>query len=284
MRHMSFQLFQKVLLANCVFMPIMASADWVALDPQNILTIDSSKGRILVELRPDMAPQAVERVVQLSREGVYDGLQFHRVIAGFVAQTGNPNNKDGGASHYPDLPAEFVFRLPWKAVTSAGTGTDFTRGFLGSVPIEGTPLKSDQTAQEQAVRAWGAYCPGVVGMGRQEAKNSANSELFFMLAPARRLDRDYTVIGRVLGTNAVLQQLAVGEPPSQPDTMVKVRLLAELPPDQRPRVFGPTRTALQQSIQQARTAKGADFSICDVNVPSRIEVQTASTEPPPKTR
>jgi peptidylprolyl isomerase len=105
-----------------------------------------------------------------------------------------------------------------------------------------------------------------------------------MLAPARRLDRDYTVIGRVLGTNAVLQQLAVGEPPSQPDTMVKVRLLAELPPDQRPRVFGPTRTALQQSIQQARTAKGADFSICDVNVPSRIEVQTTSTEPPPKTR
>eukprot|EP01041_Mallomonas_annulata_P035568 gene35568-58542_t len=79
-----------------------APADTRQLDPENTLVIDTTKGRIVIELRPEFAPQAVARVKQLAREQVYDGLQFHRVIEGFVAQTGNPNNRDGGTSRHPD--------------------------------------------------------------------------------------------------------------------------------------------------------------------------------------
>jgi peptidylprolyl isomerase len=86
--------------------------DWRALDPANTLVVETTKGRIVVEMRPEFAPLAVARVKQLAHDGVYDGLLFHRVIDGFVDQTGNPNNHDGGTSKYPDLSPEFSFRLP----------------------------------------------------------------------------------------------------------------------------------------------------------------------------
>src|SRR5260221_638303 len=81
-------------------------------DPPQTRVVETPKGRIVVEMAPQLAPLAVERVKRLAREGVYDGLQFHRVIEGFVDQTGNPNNHDGGTSTYPDLPPEFSVRLP----------------------------------------------------------------------------------------------------------------------------------------------------------------------------
>src|SRR5438045_1191313 len=90
--------------------------DWRPLDPQDTLVIETSKGRIVVEMAPLLAPLAVARVKRLAREGVYDGLKFHRVIEGFVDQTGNPNNRDGGTSTYPDLPAEFSARVPAEAL------------------------------------------------------------------------------------------------------------------------------------------------------------------------
>ncbi|WP_309090776.1 peptidylprolyl isomerase [Phenylobacterium sp.] len=88
-----------------------AVSDWRPLEAENTLLIETSKGRVIVEMAPDMAPKAVERIKRLAREGTYDGLQFHRVIDGFVAQTGNPNNRDGGTSGHPDLPPEFQFRV-----------------------------------------------------------------------------------------------------------------------------------------------------------------------------
>ena len=242
--------------------------DWQPLDPEQVLVIDSSQGRMLVEMRPDMAQLAVARIKKLSREGVYNGLQFHRVIAGFVAQTGNPNNKDGGTSQYADLAPEFVFKLrPGPATVLAGRSSDASRGFLGSVPFEGTPIDAQEPSADQTIRAWGAYCAGVAGMGRQNDKGTANSELFFMLAPARRLDRDYTVWGRVIVGFDVLQKLVIGEPPAKPDTMRQVRVLADLPPAQRPRLAIASGNKLDSAIQKARADKGADFSVCDVNVP-----------------
>lgn len=91
-----------------------APADWRPVDPENTLVIETTKGRVIVELRPEFAPRGVARIKQLARDGVYDGLQFHRVIDGFVAQTGNPDNRDGGTSALPDLPPEFSFRVPPK--------------------------------------------------------------------------------------------------------------------------------------------------------------------------
>ena len=76
-------------------------------DPENTLIIETTKGRVVIELRPDLAPKHVERIKQLAREGFYDGIAFHRVIDGFMAQTGCPKGTGTGGSSYPNLKAEF---------------------------------------------------------------------------------------------------------------------------------------------------------------------------------
>ena len=76
-------------------------------DPENTLVIETTKGRVVIELRPDLAPGHVERIKTLARQGFYDGVAFHRVIDGFMAQTGCPNGTGTGGSDLPDLKAEF---------------------------------------------------------------------------------------------------------------------------------------------------------------------------------
>ncbi len=76
-------------------------------DPENTLIIETTKGRVVIAMRPDLAPQHVERIKTLAREGFYDGIVFHRVIDGFMAQTGCPQGRGSGGSKYPNLPAEF---------------------------------------------------------------------------------------------------------------------------------------------------------------------------------
>jgi cyclophilin family peptidyl-prolyl cis-trans isomerase len=89
-----------------------------ALDPENALVIELKSGKVTVELLPDVAPQHVARIKELTREGFYDGIVFHRVIDGFMAQTGDPTGTGRGGSSKPDLPAEF-------------SKTPFERGTLG---------------------------------------------------------------------------------------------------------------------------------------------------------
>jgi len=79
----------------------------MATDPENTLIIETTKGRVVIELRPDLAPNHVERIKTLAREGFYDGIPFHRVIEGFMAQTGCPKGIGTGGSSYPNLKAEF---------------------------------------------------------------------------------------------------------------------------------------------------------------------------------
>jgi peptidylprolyl isomerase len=89
------------------------------VDPQNAIFIDTKYGRIAIKLRPDLAPKHVERIKQLARDGFYDNVPFHRVIAGFMAQTGDGQNGNGtGGSKYPNLPAEF-------------SNVPYTRGVVG---------------------------------------------------------------------------------------------------------------------------------------------------------
>jgi cyclophilin family peptidyl-prolyl cis-trans isomerase len=76
-------------------------------DPENTLIMDTTQGRVVIAMRPDLAPQHVARLKQLAREGFYDGIAFHRVIEGFMAQTGCPKGTGTGGSKHPDLPAEF---------------------------------------------------------------------------------------------------------------------------------------------------------------------------------
>ena len=79
----------------------------MASDPENTLIIETTKGPVVIELRPDLAPGHVERIKKLAREGFYDGIPFHRVIEGFMAQTGCPKGLGTGGSSYPNLKAEF---------------------------------------------------------------------------------------------------------------------------------------------------------------------------------
>jgi peptidylprolyl isomerase len=87
-------------------------------DPQNTIFLDTKDGRIVIKLRPDIAPKHVEQIKALTKRGFYDGVVFHRVISGFMAQTGDPTGTGSGGSQLPNIPAEF-------------TPTPFKRGTVG---------------------------------------------------------------------------------------------------------------------------------------------------------
>jgi peptidylprolyl isomerase len=270
MHHIALRLLGLVLTA-WIAKGVLAAEPWRPLDAPNTLVIETTKGAIIAELRPEFAPQGVARVKLLAREGVYDGLLFHRVIDGFVAQTGNPNNQDGGVSRHPDLAPEFMFRLepsiPHIMVTQA---SDAIGGFVGSLPFVGEARATEKFTGKPP-RAWGIYCAGVVGMGRQEGLGTANSEIFFMREAARRLDHTYTVVGMTVAGLDVVRALAVGEPPPAPDRMIRVRVLEDIPEAERPRleVMDTRSAAFRARVNEVRAAKGADFSLCDVEVPVR---------------
>ena len=87
-------------------------------DPENTLIIETTKGRVVIEMRPDLAPGHVEHIKKLAREHFYDGIVFHRVIDGFMAQTGDPTGTGTGSSKYPNLKQEFNAEPHTRGVTS----------------------------------------------------------------------------------------------------------------------------------------------------------------------
>ena len=103
-----------VLAALVCAAPALAQPLPQGLDPQNTILLDTKYGRVVIKLRPDIAPKHAERIKLLSREKFYDNVPFHRVIEGFMAQTGDGQRGDGtGGSKYPNLPAEFS-SVPFK--------------------------------------------------------------------------------------------------------------------------------------------------------------------------
>jgi len=109
-------------------------------------------------------------------------------------------------------------------------------------------------------------------MGRQAGIDTANSEIFFMRAPARRLDHDYAVWGRVVQGLDVVRAIKVGEPPAAPDLMLKVRLAADLPPADRPRVevLNERGGEFRARLARIKASRGASFSVCDTPIPFRL--------------
>jgi peptidylprolyl isomerase len=153
-------------------------------DPDNTLILETTPGTIVIRLRTDVAPGHAERLKQLARESFYDDVPFHRVIDGFMAQTGDGENGDGtGGSSYPDLKAEF-----------------------SDVPFE----------------------RGIVGMARKGGNNhSANSQFFIMFDEGSFLNGQYTVIGEVVDGMDVVDKLKRGEPPSNPDRIIRMQVAAD---------------------------------------------------------
>ncbi|MFP4098504.1 MAG: peptidylprolyl isomerase [Alphaproteobacteria bacterium] len=149
----------------------------------NTLHMDvSTGGTVVIELLPDIAPKHVERIKQLTNEGFYDGIIFHRVIDGFMAQTGDPTGTGMGGSNYGDVPAEF---------------SDYQ------------------------------YKRGTVGMARSMNPDSANSQFFicFNDTGCRSLTGQYTVLGQVTDGMEYIDQVAKGEPPANPDKIVKMSIV-----------------------------------------------------------
>ena len=153
-------------------------------DPENTLVIETTKGKVVIEMRPDLAPGHVERIKTLARQGFYDGIVFHRVIEGFMAQTGCPNGTGTGGSKLPNLKAEFN--------------------------------------REPHVR-------GVCSMARSSMPDSANSQFFICFDDARFLDKQYTAWGKVIEGMENVDKIKRGEPVRDPDSMISVKVMADIP-------------------------------------------------------
>ena len=155
----------------------------VAPEPENMLHLDlSTGGRVTILLNPTIAPAHVERIKTLTRQGFYNGLVFHRVIDGFMAQTGDPTGTGTGDSELPDLKAEF----------------------------NPTP-----------------HLRGTVSMARTNEPDTANSQFFICFQPRFSLDNKYTVLGRVTAGMQYVDAIARGEPPAQPDKIVRASIGAD---------------------------------------------------------
>jgi peptidylprolyl isomerase len=252
-----------------------SEADWRTPDPQNVLVIDTSKGRIIVEMSPAVAPLAVKRLRDLTRQGFYNGRAFFRVIDNFMDQTGDPKDNGTGGSTLPNLPPEFTFRhgsdVPMAVVSRAGA---FDVGFIGALPVISQTLDLALLTVDNRVNAWGAFCPGVGGMARAQEPDSGNSQFFLMRGVASALNEKYTAWGRVISGMDAVRAIKTGEPPPPPaDTMQTVRVLADIPAAQRPSVRvidtqGPWFKAMTAS---AMAQKPDSFNICDLDLPAQVK-------------
>ncbi|MBN8552779.1 MAG: peptidylprolyl isomerase [Caulobacterales bacterium] len=269
--------------------PVLAqSSDWRTIDPDNLLVIETTRGRILIEMVPEAAPGHVERMRVLTRRGFYDGVSFHRVMAGFMAQTGDPQGTGEGGSDLPDMAAEFSFRrggeLPYAEVT--GTDRGFTRpggvqlGLFGPLPVQTQPDGQMFATRDGRVDATAWFCPGVVGAARTAQNiNTANSQFYIMTAPNMSLNGQYTVWGRVIGSMDAVNLLQTGDPVSglvpvdQRDRMTRVRIASDIPAAERPvaRVLDVSSPRFAQLVDEQRAARGTRFSVCDLSLPSDIE-------------
>jgi peptidylprolyl isomerase len=252
-----------------------SDADWRTPDPNNVLVIDTNQGRIVVEMVPEVAPKHVEQIRALAHENFFDGQRFFRVIDKFMAQTGDPQNNGQGGSSKPNIPAEFTFRrgsdLPF---VMAADQTVAEIGFIKSMPVESQSMSLAAMTKDQKVTAWGLYCPGVAGMARDDNPDSGNSQFFLMRYAYPSLEKRYTAWGRVIAGEDVVRKIKTGEPVEQPqDRMDKVRLLADIPEKDRPKIrVVDTKSAwFKSQIERVRASKGADFTACDVDVPVEVK-------------
>ncbi|TYR35233.1 peptidylprolyl isomerase [Mesorhizobium microcysteis] len=170
----------------------------LAAEPENTMIIELKDGEVSIALRPDLAPKHVEQIKALVRGGEYNNVAFHRVIDGFMAQTGDVE--------FGDLEDGYNSQR-------VGTGGSS----LGNVGAE--------FSSEQFVR-------GTVGMARAQNPDSANSQFFIMFAPAPSLDGSYTVIGTVESGMELVDNIKRGNQAqngvvTDPDRMISVRIAAD---------------------------------------------------------
>ncbi|MFN4041922.1 MAG: peptidylprolyl isomerase [Brevundimonas sp.] len=250
-------------LASAAF----AQAPTRAVDPQNLMVIDTAKGRILVELYPQAAPAHAERLRTLASQGFYDGHKFHRVIPNFMAQTGDPLGTGAGGSDLPDVPAEFSFRRGREGFVEVPNAGQGVFGLVGALPVQTQPDAQMMINADFKVAANGLFCPGVLGMARSGSPDSANSQFFLMSGRNANLDGAYTAFGRVLSGLDAVRALKAGSEAedgrvTDPDIMERVRMASDLPEGERPRVTVATVTS--EAVEAKRAERGTAFTVCDI--------------------
>jgi peptidylprolyl isomerase len=171
--------------------------------------------------------------------------------------------------------AEFTFRrgadMPFAL---AADQTVAEVGFVKTLPVMTQSMALAAMTKDQKVSGWALYCPGVAGMARDDDPDSGNSQFFLMRYGYPALEKRYTAWGRVIAGQDVVRAIKVGEPPADPqDHMERVRLLADLPEAERPKVrVVDTRGAwFKAEVERVRKVKGADFSACDVEIPVEVK-------------
>jgi peptidyl-prolyl cis-trans isomerase B (cyclophilin B) len=163
-------------------------------DPENTLVMETSKGKVVIQLLPDLAPEHVKRIKELVREQAYDGVVFHRVIDGFMAQTGDVKFGKTG-------------------------GKDFNPGRAGMGGSDKPDLKAEFSNM--------SHTRGTCSMARSQSPNSANSQFFICFQDAPWLNRQYSVWGQVVEGMENVDKIKRGEPVSDPDQIVSLKVAAD---------------------------------------------------------
>ena len=256
-------------LANQPFRPTLdapAAGEWRTVDPENLLVINSTKGRILVEMVPEIAPLTVARVKELARQHFYDNLTFHRVIDGFMAQGGDPKGDGSGGSTLPDIAGEFTFRRgPSVPYAKVSIDSGLEDGFIHSIPVRGQNSDLAVMTADGKVNGWGLFCPASAGFARSSKPDSGNSQFFLMRGPKEELEKAYTVWGRVLVGQDVVKALKNGEPVVNPDKMITVRVASDLPAGEQPKV-----QVVDSGSAWVKNAAKYVTNTCDIDLPARV--------------
>lgn len=243
-------------ISKVVFKPI---------DPENVIVIDTNKGRIIVALAPDIAPNHVERIKTLARQGFYDGVVFHRVIDGFMDQTGDPTGTGTGGSQLPDIKGEFLFsRGKDSPFVEATTLNGKSIGYIGFLPATSQPSALLSIIKSGQLAAFANHCQGTASMARAMDPDSGNSQFFLMRGETPQLNAKYSVWGRVVSGQDVVNSIKVGEPVVDPDKMLKVQVLADIKDKNRPKAYYEDINSdyFKQRLAEELAAKGDKFSNC----------------------
>ncbi len=250
---------------------------WRSLDPQNTVVMELPNGEVIIELRPDLAPVTATRIRELVSEKFYDGLKFHRVIQGFVAQGGDPKGDGTGGSTKPDIVGEFTKNVDLvEDFTEIGRDRVAARvGYVNGMPVAAQPNSLGSFLANGEVKLWGIHCPGTLSMARATNPNSGNSQFFFVIGDARQgLDTRYTAWGWAVHGFRHSKRISRGEPPERPTPILRMRLASQIPEEERQdiKVFDTNRPEFLEYLKALGKVKdGLVGDMCDIKVPTKID-------------
>lgn len=248
--------------------------NWRKVDPERLIVFETTKGRVLIETFPEIAPKHVTQFTAITRSGDYDGTAFHRVIDGFMSQGGDIFALHTRDSGLPNIEAEFTFRrdpaeMPFDMIGDPNAAKD---GYYKGLPMRTQSSWLAELSGDGMVESHVPHCQGVVSTARLgNDVNSGNSQFFLMRARSDHLNKEYSPWGRILqGQDAVLA-MKTGDPQVvNPDILTKAMVVADMPEDERPQAW--VQRTDGPSFQAQLSEMEEDTNVCDLPaVPAVVE-------------